>query len=144
MRIAGDATRSEEARTIVAGERKRSEPQPVEVLDPTLKAELKRLATLFLMSAITLVLVFADAVLRALPYDLLPAIVLLMIQVSWFGGAVATYFYGLFVTIRARAWGWVVLCAIPLFGSVPGCVAYSWIRRGALERMILEEERQGR
>ena len=128
----------------MTGDRVRSEAQPVEVLDPVLKAELKRLATLFLMSAITLVLVFADAVLRALPYDLLPSVVLLMIQVSWFGGAVATYFYGLYVTIRAHAWGWVALCAIPLVGSVPGCVAYSWIRRGALERRILDEERQGR
>jgi hypothetical protein len=114
------------------------------VLDPALKAELKRLAILFLISAVTLVLVFADAVIRAIPYELLPAIVLLMIQVSWISGAVATFFYGLYVTIRARAWGWVLLCAIPLFGSVPGSVAYSWIRRGALERLILEEEQGAR
>ena len=62
-----------------------------------------------------------------------------MVQVSWISGAVATYFYGLYVTIRARAWWWVILCAIPLFGSVPGSAAYSWIRRGELERRIMED-----
>jgi len=114
------------------------------VLDPALRAELKRLAVLFLMSAVTLVLVFADFVIRALPYDILPAPFPLMVQVSWVCGAAATYFYGLYVTIRARAWGWVLLCAIPLAGSVPGSVAYSWIRRGALERAILAKERGAR
>jgi hypothetical protein len=110
------------------------------VLDPGVKAELKRLAILFLMSAFTLVLVIADAVTRAVLHDVLPGIVFGMVQLSWLGGAVATYFYGLYVTIRARAWGWVVLCAVPLLGSVPGSVAYSWIRRGALERQILDAE----
>lgn len=128
----------------MAGARRQPGPEATPVLDPALKAELKRLAILFLISAVTLVLVFADAVIRAIPYELLPAIVLLMIQVSWISGAVATFFYGLYVTIRARAWGWVLLCAIPLFGSVPGSVAYSWIRRGALERLILEEEQGAR
>jgi hypothetical protein len=128
----------------MAGAKGRPDREATPVLDPALKAELKRLAILFLISAVTLVLVFADAVIRAIPYDLLPAIALLMIQVSWISGAVATFFYGLYVTIRARAWGWVLLCAIPLFGSVPGSVAYSWIRRGALERRIIEEERTGR
>ena len=121
--------------------RRRTAQEPTPVLDPALKAELKRLAVLFLVSAITLVLVFADFVIRALPVGTVPPPIPLMVQVSWFGGAVATWVYGLYVTIRARAWGWVVLCAIPLFGSVPGCVAYSWIRRGALERQILDDER---
>lgn len=121
--------------------RRPSERDATAVLDPLLKAELKRLAILFLISAITLVLVLADAVVRAVPHDAVPNVVLLMLQVSWISGAVATYFYGLYVTIRARAWWWVILCAIPLFGSVPGCAAYSWIRRGELERRIMEEER---
>lgn len=121
--------------------RRRTTQAPAPVLDPALRAELKRLAVLFLVSAITLVLVFADFVIRALPADTVPPPIPLMVQVSWFGGAIATWVYGLYVTVRARAWGWVVLCAIPLFGSVPGCVAYSWIRRGALERQILDEER---
>jgi hypothetical protein len=116
------------------------EEKAVPVLDPALKAELKRLALLFLISAVTLLLVVADAVIRAFPEDVIPEPVPLMLQVSWAGGAVATYFYGLYVTLRARAWLWVLLCAIPLVGSVPGSVAYSWIRRGELERRILEEE----
>jgi hypothetical protein len=119
---------------------KRRDDEATPVLDPTVKAELKRLAILFLMSAFTLVLVVADAVARAILHDVLPGIVFGMVQLSWLGGAFATYFYGLYVTIRARAWGWVVLCAVPLVGSVPGSVAYSWIRRGALERQILGEE----
>ena len=128
----------------MADARDRHRPEPVAVLDPVLRAELKRLAVLFLISAITLVLVFADFVIRALAYDILPAPFPLMLQVSWVSGAVATYFYGLYVTIRARAWGWVLLCAFPLAGSVPGSVAYSWIRRGALEREILRKERGAR
>jgi hypothetical protein len=116
----------------------------VPVLDPELKAELKRLALLFLISAVTLLLVVLDAVLRAAASGLLPGIVFLMLQLSWIGGAVATYFYGLYVTIRARAWRWVVLCAVPLVGSVPGSVAYTWIKRGALERQVLEAEEHRR
>ncbi len=116
----------------------------VPVLDSALRAELRRLALLFLISAITLVLVIADAVMRAVGSSILPDIVFLMLQMSWVGGALATYFYGLYVTIRARAWGWVIVCAVPLFGSVPACVAYSWIRRGALERQVLEDEERRR
>ncbi len=123
---------------------KRRSDDAIPVLDPAVKAELKRLAILFLMSAFTLVLVVADAVARAVLHDVLPGIVFGMVQLSWLGGAFATYFYGLYVTIRARAWGWVVLCAVPLVGSVPGSVAYSWIRRGALERQIFDEERSRR
>ena len=116
--------------------------EAIPVLDPSVKAELKRLALLFLVSAITFVLFVAWAVGPAIAGDLLPDIVWVMVLLSWLGGATATYFYGLYVTIRARAWGWVALCAIPLAGSVPGCVAYSWIRRGELERWIIEEARQ--
>jgi hypothetical protein len=110
------------------------------VLDPRLKAELKRLAILFLMSAFTLVLVVAYAVMRRIDEQLIPDVAWLMWAAAIFGGCVATYFYGLYVTVRARAWGWVALCAIPVVGSVPGCVAYTWIRRGDLERQILDEE----
>jgi hypothetical protein len=113
----------------------------VEVVDPKLKAELKRLALLFLISAITLWLVVVYAVLRAIDSGLFPDIVWFMWGAAIFSGCIATYFYGLYVTLRARAWGWVLLCAVPVIGSVPGCVAYSWIRRGQLERQVLEEER---
>jgi hypothetical protein len=116
----------------------------VPVLDPLLRAELKRLAILFLISAFTLALVIGYAALAAIGVGIVPGVVLLMLQASIFGGVVATYFYGLYVTVRARAWGWVALCAIPVVGSVPGSVAYSWIRRGELERRVLEEERRPR
>ena len=114
--------------------------EAVPVLDAQLKAELKRLALLFLISSITLVLVLTDALVRAVATDTVPGVVLLMLQMSWIGGGLATYFYGLYVTVRARAWRWVIPCAVPLFGSVPACVAYSWIRRGELERLVLEDE----
>jgi hypothetical protein len=119
---------------------RRHQGEATPVLDPKLKAELKRLAILFLVSAITLVLVVAYAVFRQLDDGFLPDIAWLMWATAIFGGCVATYFYGLYVTIRARAWGWVVLCAIPVVGSVPACVAYTWIRRGELERRILGGE----
>lgn len=110
----------------------------VPVLDPLLKAEFRRLAVLFLLSAITMVLVVAYAAMRAVAKASIPDIAWLMWATAIFGGCVATYCYGLYVTIRARAWGWVALCAIPVVGSVPGSVAYSWIRRGELERRVLD------
>jgi len=110
------------------------------VLDPALKAELRRLAILFLLSAVTLVLVAAYAVTRRIDQQLIPDIAWIMWATAIIGGCVATYFYGLYVTVRARAWGWVALCAIPVAGSVPGCVAYTWIRRGELERQVLDGE----
>lgn len=109
------------------------------VLDPILKAELKRVAILFLLSSVTLVLVVAYAVARGIDQQLIPDIAWIMWATAIFSGCVATYFYGLYATIRAGAWGWVALCAIPVVGSVPGCVAYAWIRRGELERQILDD-----
>jgi hypothetical protein len=134
----------DDRRDITGSSRQRRDDEAIPVLDPDLKAELKRLALLFLISALTLVLVLADAALRAVGSSILPGIVFLMLQLSWIGGAVATYFYGLYVTIRAKAWGWVVPCAVPLFGSVPASVAYSWIRRGQLERHVMEEDERRR
>lgn len=119
---------------------RRASPAAVPVRDPVLKAELKRLALLFIISAVTLVVVVSYAVTRRIGTDLLPDIAWLMWATAIFSGCVATYFYGLYVTVRARAWGWVVLCAIPVVGSVPGSVAYAWIRRGELERRILSGE----
>lgn len=87
-----------------------------------------------------MLLVVAYAVVSGIDDGIIPGIAWLMWQASIFGGVVATYFYGLYVTIRARAWGWVVLCAIPVVGSVPASIAYAWIRRGELERQILAEE----
>ncbi len=120
--------------------RGREPARAVAVRDPALKAELKRLAVLFIISAVTLVVVVSYTVARRIGTDLLPDIAWLMWATAIFSGCVATYFYGLYVTIRARAWGWVALCAIPVVGSVPGSVAYAWIRRGELERRIISGE----
>lgn len=115
----------------------REAPSVIPVHDPVLRAELRRLAVLFIISAVTLVIVVTYAVARRIDTGLLPDIAWLMWATAIFSGCVATYFYGLYVTVRARAWGWVALCAIPVLGSVPGSVAYAWIRRGELERRIL-------
>jgi hypothetical protein len=124
----------------MADKKRGREEEETTILDPKLKAELKRLAILFLVSALTLVLVIAYAVMRRIDERLIPDIAWLMWATAIFSGCVATYFYGLYVTVRARAWGWVALCAIPVVGSVPACVAYTWIRRGELERQILADE----
>lgn len=124
----------------MAGTMRGSDRDATPVLDPTLKAELKRLAILFLVSAITMVLTIVLALGPSIDQDLIPGIAWYMVFLSAIGGWAATYLYGLYVTIRARAWGWVALCAIPVVGSVPACVAYSWIRRGELERRILKDE----
>jgi len=124
----------------MADKKRGREENETPILDPKLKAELKRLAILFLVSALTLVLVIAYAVMRRIDERLIPDIAWLMWATAIFSGCVATYFYGLYVTVRARAWGWVALCAIPVVGSVPACVAYTWIRRGELERQILADE----
>ena len=52
--------------------------------------------------------------------DTVPGVVLLMLQMSWIGGGLATYFYGLYVTIRARAWRWVILVRRPALRQRPG------------------------
>jgi hypothetical protein len=92
------------------------------------------------MSAITLLLVISYAVLRQIGAGLIPDVAWIMWATAIVSGCTATYFFGLYVTIRARAWGWVALCAIPVVGSVPGSVAYAWIRRGELERQIIADE----
>ena len=85
-----------------------------------------------------MLLVVAYAVVRGVDAGLIPDITWIMWATAIVGGCTATYFYGLYVTIRARAWAWVVICAVPVVGSVPGSVAYAWLRRGALERQILD------
>lgn len=123
----------------MAETRRGREAEGTPVLDPRLKAELKRLAVLFLISALTMVVVVGYAVTRRIDQHMIPDIGWIMWATAVFSGCVATYFYGLYVTIRAKAWGWVALCLIPVVGSVPASVAYSWIRRGELERQILAD-----
>lgn len=100
--------------------------------------ELRRLANLFLVSAITLVLFIIRALADGMSLTFIPQIV----YVVWFYvllvGWVVTLAYGVFVTYTVRRWGWLALCAIPLT-CVPVAVAFAWIRRHEIERQVLGE-----
>lgn len=116
-------------------------------VDAVTQAELKRVAILFLVSSITLLLVLLYAVARALliqalGIEVVPDIVWVMWVVSMFSGSVATWGYGAYVTLRARRWFWAALCLFP-FTAVPCSAAYAWIRRGELEAEIAAQEERG-
>jgi hypothetical protein len=118
-----------------------------EVVGTATRAELKRVAVLFLLSSITLLLVLVYAVVRALfvralEVTVVPDIVWVMWVVSMLCGFVATWGYGVYVTARARRWFWVALCVLPLT-AVPCSVAYAWIRRGELEVEIVAQRGRG-
>ena len=117
------------------------------VVDAATIAELKRVAVLFLVSSITLLLVLVYAVamallVQALGIEVVPDIVWVMWVVSMFSGSVATWGYGAYVTLRARRWLWAALCLLPLT-AVPCSVAYAWIRRGEIEAEIVAQEERG-
>lgn len=109
-------------------------------LDPTTRLEVKRLSILFILSALTLLLIIVYAGARALLVHALetavvPDIAWVMWAASMLCGFVATWVYGVYVTARARRWFWVALCALPP-SAVPCALAYAWIRRGELEAEI--------
>lgn len=110
------------------------------MLDAATRAELKRVTVLFLLSAITLLLFLLYLLAEGLGVSFIPPVVWAMWLASLFSGFVATWAYGVYVTVRARRWLWVALCALPPT-SVPCAVAYSWIRRGEME-MELHERRE--
>lgn len=109
-------------------------------LDPATRAEQKRLAALFVLSAVTLLLFLAFVAAEGLGVDFIPPVVWAMWFASLLSGFFATWAFGVYVTVRARRWVWVALCAVPLT-AVPCAVAYSWIRRGELE-LELHERRE--
>ncbi len=102
------------------------------VVDEATRAELKRVAVLFIVSSITLLLFLVYVLAAGLGVTFIPPIVWAMWGASMLSGSVATWVYGTFVTIRARRWYWVALCVVP-FTAVPCSVAYAWIRRGEIE-----------
>lgn len=112
------------------------EDDPGAVADPRQAEELRRLAYLFLVSAVTLVLVVTGAVAEALAVGFLPQPLVVVWGLAMLLGWAVTYLYGIFVTLKARRWGWLALCAVP-FTCVPGAVAYSWIRRREIERDVI-------
>ena len=109
-------------------------------VDAAQALELRRLANLFLLAGITLVLFVLRAFAEALAVTFIPQAVYVAWGVVLLTGWAATVVYGAFVTFTARSWGWFVLCLIPLTG-VPSAAAYAWIRRQTIERQILGEGR---
>ena len=98
--------------------------------------ELRRLASLFLLSGITLVLFVLRAVAEALSVTFIPQGVYVAWGLALLTGWAATFVYGVFVTFTARRWGWFVLCLFPL-SCVPAAAAYAWIRRQEIEGTVL-------
>lgn len=105
-------------------------------VDPAVGAELRRLANLFLVSGITLVLFLTRAFAEVFNVTFIPRSAYFVWGVAMLTGWAMTYVYGVFVTLRARRWLWLALCAIPLT-CVPAAAAYAWIRRQEIEREVL-------
>jgi hypothetical protein len=105
-------------------------------VEPALAVELRSLANLFLVSAVTLILFLARAFAEVFSVTFIPRPVYVVWGVVMLTGWAMTYVYGIFVTFTARRWAWLALCAIP-FSCVPAAVAYAWIRRQEIERAVL-------
>jgi hypothetical protein len=103
---------------------------------PELTAELRRLANLFLVSAVTLALFLLRMAAVALSVTFVPR----PLEVAWglvlLTGWAATYVLAVYTTVKARRWAWVALSAVP-FTCVPAGVAYAWIRRQEIEDEVL-------
>ena len=104
------------------------------------RLELRRLANLFLVSSVTLIILLLEVFARALDVTFIPQAVYAVAGLVFLVGWAATFVYGLYVTFKAGRWGWFVLCLIPLT-CVPACVAYAWVRRGEIEREVLGDAR---
>jgi hypothetical protein len=109
-------------------------------VSPELAVELRRLANLFLVSGITLVLFLLRAFAEALVVTFVPAPVYVAWGLIMLTGWAVAYVYGVYVTFKARRWVWLALCAIP-FTCVPAAVAYAWVRRQEIERDVLDADR---
>jgi hypothetical protein len=112
--------------------------RPGVTVDPELQLELRRLANLFLLSSLTLILFLLRAFALALDVTFIPAPVGVVWGLVLLTGWAATYVFAVYVTFKAGRWGWLVLCAIP-FTSVPVAVAYAWVRRQEIETQVLGE-----
>jgi hypothetical protein len=113
---------------------------------PELTAELRRLANLFLLSSVTLVLFLLRVTAVMLAVTFIPRPAMVVWGVVLLTGWAATYVFGLLTTFQARRWWWVVLCAVP-FTCVPAGIAYAWIRRTEIEDEVLgppDRRRKGR
>ena len=105
-------------------------------VSPELAHELRRLANLFLVSGITLILFLGRAFAEVFTVTFIPGPVYVFWGTIMLTGWAMTYVYGAYVTFKARRWVWFALCAIP-FACVPAAVAYAWTRRQEIEREVL-------
>jgi hypothetical protein len=109
-------------------------------VDEATRLELRRLANLFLLSGVTLMLFLLRAFAEALHVTFIPHGVYVVWGFVLLIGWAATEVYGAYVTFTARRWGWFVLCVIPVT-CVPASVAYAWARRQEIERAVLGDPR---
>jgi hypothetical protein len=109
-------------------------------VDEATRLELRRVANLFLLSSVTLIILLLEVFARALDVTFIPQAVYAGAGLVFLVGWAATFVYGLYVTFKAGRWGWFVLCVIPLT-CVPAAVAYAWVRRGEIEREVRGDSR---
>ncbi len=112
---------------------------PAAEVDEETRLELRRVANLFLLSSLTLIVLLLEAFARALHVTFIPQAVYAAAGLVFLVGWAATFVYGLYTTFKARRWGWFALCVVPVT-CVPGSVAYAWVRRGEIEREVLGDQ----
>jgi hypothetical protein len=111
---------------------------PGVAVGPELTAELRRIANLFLVSAITLLLFLARAFAEVFKVTFIPHRGYVVWGILMLIGWAATYVYGIYVTFGTRRWGWFAFCAFPVT-CVPAAAAYAWMRRLEIEHHVLGE-----
>lgn len=114
---------------------------PGVAVDQATADELLRLAHLFVLSGVTLLLVVTRAVTMSGGLPEIPSTLALVWGGALLTGWAVTLVYGIYVTLTARSWGWFVLCLFP-FTCVPASLAYAWIRRREIERAVLGAQRR--
>ena len=112
---------------------------PGAAIDDETRQELGRVANLFLVSAITMIALFAELFAQALEAAFIPQAVHTVLGLVFLVGWAATVVYGVYVTFTARRWLWLALCVIPPT-SPPAALVYAWIRRREIEREVLGDE----
>lgn len=108
-------------------------------VDAETRLELRRVANLFLVSAVTMIALFVELFARALDVTFVPQAAHTVLGLVFLVGWAATVVYGVYVTYTARRWGWLALCVVPPTGP-PAALAYAWIRRQEIEREVLGDE----
>jgi len=111
------------------------------VPDPAVTAledEARRVSLLFVVCALSLLLLLSWVLLYAIAGHSAPVVVA-MVMFSFFSGIMAAWAIGLYITARARRWLWLTLIVIP-FTTLPAGLTYAWRRRMEIEREILAQQ----